>query len=483
MTGRVLPPPAHGFDIEVPVAVVGAGACGLVAALAVREAGAEVLVIERDPVPRGSTAMSSGMIPAAGTRFQRARGLDDSPELFAADILAKNGHRTDPAIVRRLAEQAAPTVEWLVDRWGVPLGLVEGFRYPGHSRMRMHAPSSRTGAELIGALTRAAEEAGVDLITEARVTDLFAVPDEGRVAGLRLVRPDGRAETVGCAALVLACNGYGGAPDLVRRHIPEMANARYYGHAGNQGDAVRWGEALGARLADMGAYQGHGSLAVPHEVLITWALMMQGGIQVNAKGERFSNEHKGYSEQAALVLAQPGGVAWNIYDERVHRIGLEFEDYRQAVAAGAVRQAADPATLAALLGLPAGALAATLSEAAALARGDGRDRFGRDFTTAPPLAPPYHAVKVTGALFHTQGGLEVDPAGRVLRAGGAPFANLFAGGGAARGVSGDSASGYLSGNGLLTAVVLGRICGESAASIRADAGPAVGPAQMPASRR
>lgn len=472
MSGRVLPPPAEGFDIEVPVAVVGAGACGLVAALAAREAGAEVLVIERDPVPRGSTAMSSGMIPAAGTRFQRARGIDDSPEPFAADIMAKNGHKADPAIVRRLTEHAGPTVEWLVDAWGIPLRLVEGFRYPGHSRMRMHAPPSRTGMELIGALTRAAQEAGVDLVTEARATDLLAVPGEDRVAGLRLERPDGQAETVGCAALVLACNGYGGAPDLVRRHIPEMADALYYGHAGNQGDAVRWGEALGARLADMSAYQGHGSLAVPHEVLITWALMMQGGIQVNTRGERFSNEHQGYSEQAALVLRQPGHVAWNIYDERIHALGLEFEDYRQAVAAGAVKQANDAAALAALLGLPSASLVATLAEVAELARGEGRDRFGRDFTSAPPLTPPYYAVKVTGALFHTQGGLEVNVEGRVIRADGAPLPNLFAGGGAARGVSGSSAAGYLSGNGLLSAVVLGHICGRNAAYAATGAGAA-----------
>ena len=62
---------------------------------------------------------------------------------------------------------------------------------------------------------------------------------------------------------------------------------------------------------------------------------------------------------------------------------------------------------------------------------------------------------MTGALFHTQGGLEVDPTGRVVHKSGKLFANLFAGGGAACGVSGDSDSGYLSGNGLLSAVVLG----------------------------
>ena len=72
---------------------------------------------------------------------------------------------------------------------------------------------------------------------------------------------------------------------------------------------------------------------------------------------------------------------------------------------------------------------------------------------------PFHAVKVTGALFHTQGGLAIDGVGRVRRKDGTLLPNLFAAGGAAAGVSGSSAAGYLSGNGLLTATVLGRLGG------------------------
>ena len=74
------------FDVDVPLLIVGAGAAGLCAALAAKEAGIEPLVIERDTVPAGSTALSAGLIPAAATRFQRAKGIMDSPQLFAADI-------------------------------------------------------------------------------------------------------------------------------------------------------------------------------------------------------------------------------------------------------------------------------------------------------------------------------------------------------------------------------------------------------------
>jgi fumarate reductase flavoprotein subunit len=477
MTGRLLDPPAR-FDLEAEVAIVGAGGCGLTAALAAREAGAEVWLFERDSVPRGSTAMSSGMIPAAGTRFQRARAIEDDPERFAADILAKNGGATDRRIVDTLARAAGPTVEWLVDRFGLPLDLVEGFLYPGHSRPRMHAPPDRSGAELVGGLLRAVEEHGAGLVCEARVDALLVErkADGGiaRVRGLRVERRDGRLETVGAAAVVLACCGYGGAPDLVRRFVPEMAEAPYHGHAGNQGDALRWGEALGAALADLGAYQGHAGLAVPHEVLITWAIVMEGGVQVDATGRRFADETRGYSEQAALVRARPGGVAWILFDEARHRLALSFEDYRRALEAGAIRSAPDPAGLAAVTGLPAEALEETVAEVQKLARTGGTDRFGRCFAGKAPLAPPYRAVKVTGALFHTQGGLVVDTEARVLRPDGSPIAGLFAGGGAARGVSGPGAGGYLSGNGLLSAIVLGRIAGARAAEARRGPAPGCG---------
>jgi fumarate reductase flavoprotein subunit len=301
-------------------------------------------------------------------------------------------------------------------------------------------------------------------MTSAQAIALFA-DEGGRVAGVEIARPDGTTETIGCAALVLACNGYGGDPALVRRYIPEMGEALYFGHAGNQGDALRWGEALGARLRDLGAYQGHGSVAHPHGILITWALMTEGSFQVNTEGRRFSNEHRGYSEQAVEVLRQPGGVAIEVFDARLHALGLDFEDYRNAAAAGAIRNADSIGGLAALFGLPAPALAATLVETQAMAAGQRADPFSRDFTKKPALVAPFYGVRVTGALFHTQGGLEIDTDASVLAGDGRKLPNLFAGGGASRGLSGPERDGYFSGGGLLTAVTLGRIAGETAARL------------------
>jgi len=250
---------------------------------------------------------------------------------------------------------------------------------------------------------------------------------------------------------------------MVRQHIPEMAAAEYFGHPGNQGDAVQWGASLGAAVKHMGAYQGHGSIATPHGILITWALMMEGGIQVNCFGERFSNEHRGYSEQAVDVLSQPDQVAWLIIDDRLLTLGREFEEFKLAEAAGAVRHGSSVEDLSRKTGIPGAPLEATLRQVLAYTNGEHLDPHGRDFTSQAPLVSPFHAIKVTGALFHTQGGLEVDAHARVLRTDKSPLPNLYAGGGAACGISGSQVWGYLSGNGLLTAVNLGRLAGRTAA--------------------
>lgn len=456
--------PADGFAASVPVVIIGAGAAGLCAALAAHEAGAEVLVLERDAVPRGSTALSAGLIPAAGTRFQKALGINDNPAQFAADIRAKAHGEADDAVAALVAEQAGATVEWLADRHGLPFSVVDDFDYPGHAARRMHGLPSRSGAELIDRLRQAVDDAGIVIIANGAVTSLYADATKA-VCGVEITRLDGTQDAIGCQALVLACNGYGGAPDLVARYIPEMRGAMYFGHPGNRGDAVTWGDVLGAELRHMSGYQGHGSLAHPHGILITWAVIMEGGFQINIAGERFCDESRGYSEQAAIVLAQPTGIAFDIFDERIAAIARQFEDFRQAEAAGAVIEAASVARLAQRLNVPEAALGGSLAEVETAKRTGATDRFGRSFAGREPLTPPFKAVKVTGALFHTQGGLAVDAEARVKAARGGRLPNLFAAGGAAAGVSGSQASGYLSGNGLLTATVLGRIAGRNAAAL------------------
>jgi fumarate reductase flavoprotein subunit len=442
---------------QVPVAIVGAGACGLTAALRLRDAGIDCVLLERDAAPQGSTALSSGFIPAAGTRAQHAKGIEDSPALFAADIQAK-AHGTAAAhLVAAYTQAIAIAVDHLQSAHGIEFLVLDGFLYPGHGVPRMHSVPERTGAALMARLERAAQGAGADIVTRSLVRELW-LDERDAVTGIGYLRPDGTLEHLACDALILACNGFGGNAAMVRELLPEMREAIFAGHAGNDGLAIAWGRQLGARLADLGGYQGHGSWAVPQGTLVSWALMMEGAVQINARGQRFHDETQGYSEATVQVLAQPGGVAWNVFDDALLTLALTFPDFCEAQAAGALKTCADVAALAALIGCDEATLAATLS---AMATGRN-DNTGRKFKRA--LQPPYHAVKVTGALFHTQGGLDIDAQCRVLKTDGQPVPNLLATGGAARGVSGNAVWGYLSGNGLLSAVAGGWIAAGTVAA-------------------
>ena len=453
-----------GFEVTYPVVVIGGGACGLCAGLAVRDSGVEVLLLEQDKSLLGTTAMSTGLIPASGTDDQKQAGIEDSPEIFAADIMAKTKGEADPIVVKTCAETSVDTVMWLKHAHNVELNLIDGFLYPGHSKMRMYGMPNRSGSELMGALTAAAETSGVDILTEALVETLYA-DAEDNIIGVQIKRPDGGVEDIGCEALILACCGFAGDADLVKQYIPEMEKAVFHGHPGNKGHAMIWGKALGAALGDMSAYQGHAGLAYGHGIPILWPLIMEGGFQVNQDGLRFSDETKGYSEQAVNVLEQPGSVAWSIYDGQRHELMLKFDDYQDALRAGAIKHANTIEDLADMLGLPKSGLVGTLNDATACASTQAEDEFGRSFAGKAPLTAPYYGVKVTAALFHTQGGLEIDEHARVLRQNGIPFPNLFAGGGAARGISGSGASGYMAGNGLMTATSLGKLAGRAAAKL------------------
>jgi fumarate reductase flavoprotein subunit len=202
-------------DIEADVVVIGAGACGLIAALKAAEAGASVVVVERDASPSGSTAMSSGFIPAPATRFQHSAGVtDDTPERFVGDLMSKTHGRAVPHLAQLAATRIGPALEWLADAHGFEWQVLDDFLYPGHTFHRMHAVPEKTGAALMARLLAAVEAAGIPVVTEAEAETLWVA--EGRAEGVTVLRPDGQRETIACNALVIASSGFGGNAELGR---------------------------------------------------------------------------------------------------------------------------------------------------------------------------------------------------------------------------------------------------------------------------
>ncbi len=460
--------PAAGktFEYTVPVVVVGAGAAGMTAALAARDGGAEVLLLERDHTPRGSTAMSQGNIAAAGTKSQTAAGVDDSGDRFADDIIKLTRGETDAELARVFANASGRTVDWLTETHNIPLAVdMDWGAKLGHSRSRIHATPRKTGTELVSCLLNACEAASVDLITDAHVVDVYA-DDDGTVRGVRFERPDGSDEQVGCGALILTTCGFGANREMIREFIPDMADAIYHGHEGNEGDGIQWGMDLGAATADMTAFQGLGALAEPARVLIHYIVILDGGIVVNINGERFTDESTDISGMGRKVTAQPEHYVWFIFDQKRQDFVMKYEEHKEAMEVGAVRKAETTEELAQITKMPLETLEKTLADVVAMQNGTGKDNHGRDFASETPLqGPPWYVVKSVGALFHTQGGLVIDGNAQVQRTDGTPLPNLFAAGGTARSTSGPSDWGYIPAAGLFTATTQGRLAGEAAARL------------------
>ncbi|WP_424236881.1 FAD-dependent oxidoreductase [Bhargavaea ginsengi] len=446
------------WDAELDVVIAGAGGCGLIAALRAGMEGLEVGIFEKTEFVLGNTAASAGMIPAAGTNLQKELGIEDSVQLMVEDILRKNKYESDPELTEAICRASGPLIDWMNEELKISMSVVTEFKYPGHSVERMHAPPTRSGLELVKSLKKAVDQIdNIYLMKKSEVLQLIT-DDDRAVIGVEVDTPDGR-QKIKAEKVILATNGFGANKDLVKRYIPEISNAQYFGYEANTGDAIRMTEELGAALSNMSAYQGHSAVSDGQGLLVTWGTIMMGGFMVNEQGNRFGNEAEGYSEFAVQVLNQPMQAGYIIFDEKIYQALLSIEDFKNLADMDAFKKEETIEMLADALKISGTSLTDELRD---FNQSNGmKDRFGRE-NTAAQLEAPFYGIKVSPALFHTQGGVLINSSAQVLNKAGEVIQNLYAGGGAAVGVSGKHAYGYMSGNGLLAATGLGMIAGDHA---------------------
>jgi fumarate reductase flavoprotein subunit len=443
---------------DADVIVVGAGAAGMMGALAAAHRGAQVLLLEKDLAGPSNLLVSGGLFPGAGTRWQREAGVEDSPARFAKDIRDKGGDSTNENIVEAVAGRCADAAHFLADVAGIPVHLSKHISAPGHTVVRLHATPAESGRELHALLRAAvARQARIEVIDRVEIED-FSFREKFSIKTV--------TTTHIAPAVLLATGGFAGNAALLKEFIPEVAGALHIGAGPNDGCAVAWGRTLGAAVAQMGGYQGQGHANPNGRTRLGMGLPLLGAFLVNREGRRFVREDVGPSELGAFVLAQPGGVALEVFDRRIHDTAMRQGPYREAWEAGAIVHADTAEALADTLNMPHAFLQTLESFKDIVARGNdplGRTRFG------PALQAPYYAAWVTGALAHTQGGLAVDARARVLRADGSAIEGLYASGGAAAGLAGRGGEGYLPGNGLAQSFALSLIAGEEMASLRGRA--------------
>lgn len=438
------------------VAVVGAGAAGLVAALAAARAGARVVLLDKEDGTASDLAVSGGLIPAAGTPQQAAAGIVDDASIWTADIARATGDTADATVTRCVTRHAAEALRFVAGICAVEPRLVSDIIFPGHSVPRLHALGGFAGKAMADALLDAVRaEPGIEFRTGTPVEDLLF--GGGRVTGVVTVQGE-----LAASATVLACGGYGASQALLARFLPDMVGAPYIGSEASDGKLLAALIDRGVPVRDMQSYQGHGHATVVGVGRLGAGLTTIGALLVNRDGRRFVNEEIGPSGLAAHVRAQPGRSAIEIYTDAMHQSFLRFASYAQAVERGAARQFADVAQLAAYHGVDAAQLSATLVAFNRAARGEAGDDLGRrDFKG--PVEAPLWAVEVTAALVHTQGGLTIDAGTGIRGKSGVAIGGLFGAGGAVVGMTGSSPAGYMPGNGLAQAVTLGYLAGRQAA--------------------
>jgi len=460
------------YDESTDVLVVGFGAAGTCAAHSAREAGVDVLVAERSSGPGGAAALSEGIVYlGGGTPVQTACGFEDSADNMTRYLLAACGPDPDVSKVTAYAESSTDHFAWLVDR-GVeydarldesmqmaPAGT-EGLVWSGgedawpFNEIAVPAPRGHltrtkgsTGALLMRRLSDAAVAAGARVSTDTRVERLIV--DDGRVVGAVATRFGERLAVRARRGVVLAAGGFIWNDEMLRRNAPELLLGTWkVGTEADDGRGIEMAQAVGARVKNMHA--GEVSLPViPPRRLVD-------GIIVDGAGQRFINEdtYMGRVGQAALYGHR--ATCFLVIDEAGYEpnwIGLEA-----SWVCGSVGE------LEAEMGLPAGALEATLGLYNRHAR-DGHDPvFHKRPGHVRPLEPPLGAFDLRrGAAPYapfTLGGLDTRVSGEVLSLAGDPIPGLFAAG---RTTSGVCTFGYASGLSIGDSTLFGRFAGASAA--------------------
>ncbi len=442
-------------SMDVDVAVIGAGGAGMTAAIKARQAGKNVVIIEKMPYVGGNTTKATGGMNAAETHYQAEQGIEDSVEVFVADTMKAGHNINDRSLVTMMAELSAKAIDWL-DSIGAPLPKVSFSG--GATNKRIHAPEdgSGVGAFLVTRFLQKVNELGIPVLYDTTATRLMTL--DGTVTG---VMAEGKTAnyTIHAKAVVLATGGFGNNQDMIVHYRPDLLGTVTTSAPGITGDGILMAEAVGAGLVDIEQIQLHPTVEQGTSMLITESVRGDGAILVNQNGKRFIDELQPRDVVSAGELAQPGSYAYIIFDQRL-RDGLRaIEKY---VSTGIVVQADTIEGLAEQLDIDPATLAKTLADWNRYVADQKDPDFGRSTGMEADLSvAPYYAIQIAPGIHHTMGGVHIDTSARVIDVNGDPIPGLFAAGEVTGGVHGGNRVG---GNAVADIVVFGGIAGDNAAA-------------------
>ena len=463
---------------DYDVVVVGSGVAGLSAAIEASRAGCSVLLVESQAQLGGSSALSGGIIMAAGTSLQRQAGIEDSPDELFHDYMLFNQYRVAPSLVRRLADDSAPAVEWLISL-GVEFHSEVMFAAE-ERRPRSHVPR-RGGRGVVKVMTSVLEnEPAVDIALGRRINRILS--HQGKVVGVAV-----DDDAVSAGAVVLASGGFGANPALWGEHLPSLTSAGsaawYIGAAGAQGDVFSFAAQAGADIVghDRALLLATPGFGTTLEVYFPgWLVMVDRG------GARRVDESASYA--LMQVAHRTWGPLFAIFDETAKKEAQPGRPaaYKQAIpgtdpaampsnwtepvidemaAAGRIRRAPTLEDLARLLAIDPDGLRGSVDRYNDAVRRGADAEFAKDPKFLREIAaPPFYGAELRLAILClTSKGIRIDASARVLDRSGTPIEGLFAAGECTGGVLGDVYVG--SGNSYANCVVYGRVAGRCASMV------------------
>ena len=448
------------------VVVIGAGGAGFSAAITARNAGANVVLLEKMPAVGGNSLISGAEMNVAKNWVQPKLGInDDSPELHAQDTFKGGDGKGDMKVINVMTHEALDAAKWCRDYLGVRFEDDNLFFFGGHSRKRALIPVGHTGTEFIAKFQAKADELGIPVITNMKAEELIKDKD-GRVVGVKATM-DGSEYTFNAkGGVVLATGGFGANPEMVKKYNPKIDERFKTTDApGTTGEALYMAERAGAQLVNMGYIQTYPICdPISGAIELIADARFDGAIMLNQEGKRFVEELQRRDVLSEAILNQTGRYCWVLWNDKIGSISntvkAHANEYEAFTKQGIMTTCDDLKCIADFTKIPFDQLRKTVKRVSDMA-GKGNDK---DFNHRAGLMDmqqgKYYVIKAVPSTHHTMGGVRINEKAEALTAEGKVIPGLWAAG-EVTGVT--HGTNRLGGNAYTDIIVFGRIVGEAAA--------------------
>jgi len=464
---KAVPPPKK-WDKEADVVIVGSGFAGLAAALTAHDAGAKVLVLEKQRTHGGNSIINGGQMAAWTSKIRRQRtDLEaDSPELMYQDMM-KAGHNLNwPDLVKTVVNGAPDALDWLVDLGVVfPPELI--IQAGGHSRARTHQTKNISGSDIIAVLYRSSQQKRIPVLLSHQVTGIVREkPLESKVLGVKVKTGGKTLYFKARKGLILASGGFSRDVKMRTKEVPYLTQEWLStNQPGATGESIRAAQDIAAATTQMDRIQLYpfadpstGILDKPGLIPFTSPAF---AIYVWKDGKRFINElapREAIAGHEAFVLKEK--PTWTIFDNASWPNFTTNVVLTNGIEAKRIFKADTLKDLAVAAGINPDGLVETVNKYNSFVDAKDDKDFGKPRFRAKIQTPPFYAVPQWPAIHHTMGGLQINTKAQVLDRDGGVMPGLYAAGEASGGVHGGDRLGSCA---VTDCIVMGRIAGKSAA--------------------